>query len=117
MRCERSPTALRISIQSHITGAAYPLTRHRKRKVQARQHDGDEDPPAKHTRYERSRTRRDLQPSRELEVPVVGLEEGPGEQAEGDDEREEDHEEADVCAQRADEVDEAEYAHGDEEEG
>ena len=49
-------------------------------------------------------------------MPVIELEVGAGETGEGEDERQEDHEEAGVCPERADQVDEAHYAHGDEEE-
>jgi hypothetical protein len=115
MNPERSPTAsLSASVHFHVTQRR--LTRDLERKVQASEHDSDEDPPPEYGRREGESPGRNLQVRRADEVPVVRFPEGAGEHAEAEDEGEEDHEEADVCAEGADEVDEAEDCHGDEEE-
>ena len=93
------------------------LTGQLKREVQTRQHDSREYPPPKNTRDEGAGATSNLQSTRQRDVAVVELQVGTCEQGEDEHEGEEDHEEAHVCADGADEVDEAHEAHGDEEEG
>lgn len=89
----------------------------RKREIDTRQHDGEENIPAADASNESKGARRLLALGRGGGAALGQVEEGAGEQAEGGDEGEEDEEEDEVGAHGADEVDEAEEAHGDHEVG
>jgi hypothetical protein len=101
-----------------------------KREIQRSQHNRKEDPPPTQTRNKHTRPRRNLHPSRHRHLsctpPRIRPRHGNRlrirpirrrEQGKRNRERQKDNHETDVCPQRADEINKAENAHEDEEEG
>jgi hypothetical protein len=93
------------------------LTRQREWKIQTGQHNGCEYPPPKYTRDETESATSGLEPSRKDNVAVVELEIRTSEHGKCQDQCKKYHEEANVGPNRADKVDKAHDAHGDEKEG
>lgn len=86
-------------------------------EVEGGQHDCGEDPPAEHARHERAGAAADLQFAGQREVTLGHVPEGAGEEAKGQNEGEEDADEDHVGPEGEDQVDEAQDAHEDKEEG